>query len=207
MNGVSVSQVQQPRTPPPPRIYQLQVSLEGISPPIWRQLQVRSDITLHELHKALQLVLGWQDYHLYQFILSTRKGLRYYGEPDPEFPEPHIYQAKRTRLKTVLPTLDEILTYEYDFGDGWRHHLVVEDILEPEPGVRYPRCLAGARSCPPEDCGGPHGYQDLQRILHDPDDEEHEDIVTWAGEGYDPERFDVDVVNAALYVLMDGARR
>ena len=188
----------------PPAIYQIQVMLEGISPPIWRQFQVPAELTLHQLHQVLQAVMGWQDYHLYEFVIGTR----HYGEPDDEFPGPRISQAKWTRLRSALRRHSTMtLTYEYDFGDGWRHHLVIEDILAPEPGVTYPHCLAGARRCPPEDCGGVTGYFELQRVLADPDDEEHAHLVEWARAEYDPEAFDLDQVNDALRRILDGTRR
>lgn len=181
-----------------PAIYQMQVSIEGISPPIWRQFQVSDDMSLYQLHEVLQIVMGWLNYHLYQFTVNGRL----YGEPDDEYPGPHVYQAKRARLRTVADDLGDSFTYEYDFGDGWKHHLVVEDVVDPEPGVRYPRCLAGSRACPPEDCGGVYGYRELLEILHDPDHEEYEGMRIWAGEDFDPEAFDFDIVNAALWVMV-----
>jgi hypothetical protein len=86
----------------------------------------------------------------------------------------------------------------YDFGDGWTHDVVVEKILEPEPGVSYPRCVVGKRACPPEDCGGPWGYAELLAAIGDPTHERHEEIMDWIGDPFDPEAFDVKQVNKAL---------
>jgi hypothetical protein len=88
--------------------------------------------------------------------------------------------------------------YEYDFGDGWEHEILVEKILQSEPGVRYPVCLAGKRACPPEDCGGVWGYESLLEALRDPEHPEHNDMLEWIGEDFDPEAFDLDSINQDL---------
>jgi hypothetical protein len=88
--------------------------------------------------------------------------------------------------------------YEYDFGDGWEHGIQLEKIVGPEPGVHYPRCLAGRRACPPEDCGGVWGYAELLEILADPRHPEHAERLEWLGGPIDPEAFDPDEVNNLL---------
>src|SRR5262249_38134478 len=88
--------------------------------------------------------------------------------------------------------------YEYDFGDGWRHEVRLEKALEPEPKVKYPRCIDGARACPPEDCVGPWGYADLLEALADPRHPEHRDMREWVGGRFDPEKFSADKVNREL---------
>lgn len=96
----------------------------------------------------------------------------------------------------------DAMAYTYDFGDGWEHVLVVEAATVAEPTARYPRCVAGAGACPPEDCGGIPGYENLRGILADPSDPEHEDMLEWLGIGsaaeFDPARFDLDAVNLRL---------
>ena len=89
-------------------------------------------------------------------------------------------------------------TYEYDFGDSWQHEIVLEKTLEPEPRVRYPRCVEGERACPPEDCGGVWGYAELREAIADPKHESHEEMLEWIGGEFDPERFSVDEVNKEL---------
>lgn len=85
-----------------------------------------------------------------------------------------------------------------DFGDGWEHSLLVEKILPAARPLRYPVCLAGKRRCPPEDCGGPWGYQDFLEAIGNPDHERHEEFVEWIGGGFDPEEFDIEHVNRRL---------
>ncbi len=177
-------------------VYQIEVTLTGIQPRIWRRLQVPSNTSLHKLHRILQLTMGWHDYHLYQFEIDEAN----YGEPDPEWEDFDIEMrnARTTRLSQVVSKGKTIFTYEYDFGDSWRHELLVEQILPPEEGVRYPVCLGGERACPPEDCGGIGGYAEVSRVLETPTDPEYEEMRVWVGMRFNPEAFDLAHVNARL---------
>lgn len=174
-------------------VYQLKVTLRGVKPPIWRRIQVAGDITLYQLHLVLQATMGWANYHLYQFIVD---GL-YYSEPDLD----DVENARRVHLNEVAAAPGRKFIYEYDFGDGWEHQIIVEKILPPEPGQRYPLCLQGKRACPPEDCGGVWGYADLLEIIQDPEHEEHEEMLEWLGGEFDPEAFDLEEINQALQRL------
>ena len=111
-----------------------------------------------------------------------------------------------SKLRTVAPRLGATLVYEYDFGDDWKHDLLVEGLLLPEEGVHYPRCLAGARSRPPEDCGGVPGYEELLEVIRDPEHEEYEEMMLWLGGSFDPEAFDLAAVNDALRSIGDVVR-
>ena len=178
----------------PVSIYQLKVTLRGTRPTIWRRVRVRSDITLLRLHDVLQIVMGWTDSHLHQFIANDK----YYGTSDPEFPEPR-QNEKKVRLNEVLKKPNDRLVYEYDFGDGWTHDVTFEKVLEPEPGEKYPHVLAGKGACPPEDCGGVHGYYHLLEVLKNPEHPEHRDMVEWLGRKFDPEAFDVHERNLVFH--------
>jgi hypothetical protein len=183
------------RKPSPSRsspIYRLKVTLRHIAPPIWRRIEVPADTRLPRLHRLLQMTMGWYDCHLHGF--RTRSAS--YGVPDPNFPG-DMEDERKLRLGDVV-TEGEKLIYDYDFGDGWEHDILVEKVLAPEPGARYPRCLTGKRACPPEDCGGPYGYQRLLEILHDPKHEEHGEMSEWLGRPFDPEEFDVEDVDEGL---------
>ncbi|MCB8985814.1 MAG: plasmid pRiA4b ORF-3 family protein [Ardenticatenaceae bacterium] len=172
-------------------IFQFKVTLKEIKPPIWRRFQVRSDITFRDLHNTLQVVMGWWDSHphLFQFgelLLTDAETLAEWGEGglrDDTIP--------LNRLLTVEGTS---LTYEYDFGDSWQHELVLEAMLPEEETAVYPRCLAGARACPPEDCGGIWGYEQFLEAIRDPNHEEHRRYREWIGGAFDPEAFDLDKV-------------
>ncbi len=177
-----------------PKILQVRITLNGIVPPIWRRFLVRSDVTLGKLYEIIQTVMGWEDYHLYCFKVG---GLEY-GDPDLVSEELEMHDVFSIKLQSALPFEGVEIVYVYDFGDNWEHTLLLERILDAEPGKRYPVCLDGARACPREDCGGIGGYEELLRVLSDPEDEEHEDMKQWAGENWNPERFDAGIVNIGL---------
>ena len=172
-------------------IYQIRVDLRDIRPPIWRRFQVSGGIRLDRLHLVLQAVMGWDNYHLYQFRI---KGLDY-GEP---FEDLEMEDAAKTPLSQVIGGAGESFVYDYDFGDGWEHGLRVEKTLPAEPGATYPVCTAGRRACPPEDCGGAFGYANFLDALRDPTHEEHKLYSEWVGGRFDPDAFDVADVNLAL---------
>ena len=175
-------------------IYQLKVTLEGIHPAIWRRVQVPADITLQKLHRALQAVMGWEDYHLHEFAIGDRE----FGMLDPDFPEDGPEDERWVRLNRLVDRQGARFYYRYDFGDDWSHRLDLETILPRDPEAHYPRCLEGKRACPPEDVGGTPGYYEFLAVLRDPDDPEHEHMVAWSGGNFDPERFDLEAVNEAL---------
>ena len=79
--------------------------------------------------------------------------------------------------------------YVYDFGDDWKHKIILEKILPRENNITYPLCMKGKRACPPEDCGGPYGYEDFLKIIGDPENEEYEEMLEWVGGKFDPEYF------------------
>lgn len=186
-----------PSKPVDSPIYQLKVTLKGIKPPIWRQIQVPGDVTLYRLHRILQVVMGWGEEHLYQFVLRGDFGRVFYGEPDLDY-DGEMKSARRVRLSTVAPQEKAKLIYEYDFGDGWEHELLVEKILPRAAEMSYPRCLAGRRACPPEDSGGIPGYAELLETIADPNNPEHATMLEWLGGSFDPEEFDLATVNRRL---------
>jgi uncharacterized protein (DUF433 family) len=182
-----------PLAPSDATIHQIRATILDLTPTVWRRFQVESDTTLYRLHKVLQIVMGWQDYHLHQF---TANGIEY-GEPDPDY-ELEFRSTRTTRLGQIAPTVGSRFLYVYDFGDHWQHEILVEEIVSPEQGMRYPVCLAGERACPREDAGGVHGYADLLSIRQDPRHEEYEETMMWLGEDFDPDAFDVGAVNRHL---------
>lgn len=175
------------------QVYQLKVSLSGAKPPIWRRLLVPSAVSLAQLHRILQLAMGWTDSHLHQFEVHGQ----FYGVPNPEFGK-DIKNEARVRLADVLMREKDSMMYEYDFGDGWEHKIVLEKILEHSEAGAAPRCIGGARACPPEDCGGIWGYMDILAALRDPSHESHEEIREWFDDDFDPEHFDVGETDALL---------
>ena len=180
-------------------IYQLKVTLMGSRPPIWRRLQVSAKTDLETLHMILQIAFGWTDSHLHQFRIDGQS----YSLPEfglDEFGD-EIQNERRAKLGQVVLEARKKFIYEYDFGDSWEHQVVVEKVLEKEPGVAYPRCVGGKRSGPPEDCGGVWGYERLQEVIKDSEDEEHESMLEWLGGSFDPEAFNEKEVNEELKTI------
>lgn len=175
-------------------IYQLRIELLDVHPVIWRRVLVPGSIKLHQLHGVLLWTMGWAGGHLHEFVI----GHDHYGEPDPYFDEPpRLQRDDRFTLAAALGTLKRF-TYLYDYGDGWEHQVSVEQILPADPAVKLPQCLNGANACPPEDVGGPPGYEDFLAAIRDPAHEEHEAMLEWCGGAFDPTTFDLDAVNATL---------
>lgn len=176
-------------------IAQIKVSLQDVEPAIWRRLEVPAEIKLARLHVALQAAMGWQDYHLHSFRIGDIE----YGVRDPDY-EPMGVPLKDDRRPTLrsLVSVGESFVYEYDFGDGWEHEILVEAVLAPRPRTRYPRVVDGARACPPEDVGGIPGYEGFLEAVADPRHAEHDSMLEWAGGSFDSEAFDIDAANREL---------
>jgi hypothetical protein len=171
-------------------VYQFRITLLDTRPPVWRRIQVK-DCTLDKLHEHIQTAMGWTNSHLHHF----RVGEQLYGDPDlmqENFEEMEYEDSTGTKLSAILPKTGRRFRfeYEYDFGDGWRHEVLFEGCLRAERGKRYPVCVEGARACPPEDVGGPWGYEEFLEALADPSHEQHEEFLEWAGGPFDPEAFD-----------------
>lgn len=181
----------------PTSLYQLKVTLKHSKPPIWRRLLVRSDLKLAKLHEILQTAFGWQDCHLHEF---DSNGARF-GIPDPEFGDDDLLDERKIKLNALLTAENQKLLYTYDFGDYWQHDIVLEKILTSDSVPLHAQCLAGKRACPPEDCGGIPGYEELLRIAADPKHPDHADMCDWLPEDFDPEACSLKQINAELATL------
>lgn len=171
------------------RIIEIKVTLEDTEPAVTRTLQVPVDIRLDRLHLTLQAAMGWQNAHLYQFCI---------GEPyqwgaerwvAPGFADgPEDLPADKTMVDQAIAKAGEAgLTYLYDFGDDWVHRLEFGDTREAEPGQLYPRLTDIAGTCPPEDVGGPPGYEMFVEAVTNPEHPEHRDLKGWYGGTFDPD--------------------
>ena len=148
--------------------------------------------------------MGWEDYHLHQFEI----GRRVYSVPDPDddLSERKVIEESRVRLREVVPRVGTRFQYLYDFGDSWRHDLLLEAIVLPDRAAQYPHCLAGERRAPPEEVGGSSGYEDYLEAMANPEHQEHENGLQWRGPG-DPEALSLAAVNQQLQKKFRSARR
>ena len=171
---------------------QLKIILQGLKPAIWRRVLVEDSISFHRLHNIIQMVMGWDNSHLYEF---DQGGLSI-GMPHEDYGS-EVQDAKKIKLNKVLNTKGQRLPYIYDFGDSWEHIILVEKILAKDESQKYPCCIAGKRACPPEDCGGVGGYAEMLEALQDKKHPEHERLKEWIGE-FNSEEFDVGEVNKRI---------
>lgn len=175
------------------RQYYLKVTLLHVSPPVWRRFRVPGDFTLAQLHEILQILMDWQNMHLHDFLI----GDRYFGRVTEDEDEDYLTDERTQRLDQLVKRAGIRFHYRYDFGDEWRHEIRVERIADAVPGAAAVECLEGARAAPPEDCGGPPGYEVLQQILAATDRPEFAEMRAQYKD-FDPEHFDLTAINRLL---------
>ena len=172
----------------PVALYEVKITLLNAKPAIWRRVLVPADITLGDLHRVIQIAMGWDDDHLHEFeIGKVRYGATIsdiFEVGDPSLDEDSV------RLNGVVMPKAKF-KYWYDFGDDWKHEIRIERELDSETGRRKARCIAGAGACPPEDCGGVYGYEEMLHILADPTHEEYGEMREWVRDDFDPDYFDL----------------
>lgn len=178
------------------KVFQFHISLNETDPVIWRKFLVPGDITLAKLHRIIQVVMGWTDTHLHEFIIGNVS----FQEPDPEIdPAEGVRNERRMHLYRVAPPAGGSFLYVYDFGDDWVHRVVVEKVLDGHKLFSgKPVCLEGEGACPPEDCGGPPGYYDMLDIIEDEENREYKETMEWLGGEFDPNWFDIEETNQVL---------
>jgi hypothetical protein len=185
-----------PRVTVKTKIFELEIALEEVQPPVLRRVQVPGEVSLAVLHEVVQSAMGWTNSHLHEFDIAGSR----FGIPDPDWPDQDLTDEAKGRLFRLVKEGDRF-AYLYDFGDNWAHRITVEKVAVAEAGVRYPRCVSGQGACPPEDVGGPWGYDEFQAALADSKHPDHDERVEWVGGPFDPHRFDLDEADAALQWL------
>jgi hypothetical protein len=172
----------------------VRIELKDTDPPIWRQVEAPTSITLKVLHDIVQATIGWMDYHLWEFTIAGRT----YGLPmDEDWGAEPRKEAAKVRLREVLKPGRTVIDYLYDFGDSWEHKITVTGVRQGEPGLAYPRYVGGEGAGPPEDCGGIPGFYEMLAARADPDHPEHKPIVEWLDD-YDPDEVDELPIGYAL---------
>ncbi|CAM3202113.1 plasmid pRiA4b ORF-3 family protein [Paracoccus nototheniae] len=185
------------------KIARLRFELLHIEPCIWRSVEVSLKTNLRSLHELIQAVMPWEGYHLYEFTIGERA----YGEPDPEDAAwgRKTYQAKGMQLGKLIERSIIELLYTYDFGDNWQHRIVVEHVEDADPATDYPRFVAGERTAPPEDVGGPSGFMEFTKAIANRRHPQHKEMVRWYGGPFHPTDFGKAEVAARVRVI--AARR
>ncbi|MCX6285245.1 MAG: plasmid pRiA4b ORF-3 family protein [Bacteroidetes bacterium] len=177
-------------------MYQLRITIDGITPPIWRTVQVSENYTLYKLHHIIQKIFGWENSHIWCF--------RAKGEDAP-ITNPWLWGEGTTRwdktvkLKTFLKKEGDSILYEYDMGDSWKHTVILETANDEK--IKKPLCIAGKRAGPHEDCGGIGGFNELINHLLHPEKDGYLELLEWLGDDYDPEAFDIANINRNLKSL------
>jgi pRiA4b ORF-3-like protein len=180
-------------------VARLKITLDDVEPAVVRRIDVPFDIRLDRLHLVLQVAIGWTNSHLYE-IRARDIG---WSTPDPDQDwAGEFLDARKAKLSNVLEDAGtKTLKYLYDFGDGWEHTIKVERLIDPEPGVAYPRLVEAKGRCPPEDIGGPWGYAEFLEAIADPKHERHQELTEWAPEDFDPDLVDVESIAVEFAAL------
>lgn len=170
-------------------VYRFKIVLQDTDPVIWRRIETK-DVTLEKLHELIQTAMGWTNSHLHQFEIADVR----YTDPrfmTGDFDNFGALDYSGIRISDLVARHGSKLRmgYEYDFGDGWQHEVILEKVMPREPGAKYPRCIDGERACPPEDVGGVYGFADYVEAITNPNHSEYGELLAWNGP-FDPAQFD-----------------
>ena len=170
-------------------VYEFKVTLGETSPVVWRKFLAHNIIELEELHMLIQMTMGWENSHLYFFQIDNKN-----YSPEISAKETNDIPLEGILLADVLGNSKKF-NYIYDFGDDWFHEVEITAIHEHDERMQYPICIGGENACPPEDCGGPYGFENFKKALAGPDSEEKDELLSWVGGYYNPTTFDPNFVN------------
>ena len=184
-----------------PQIITLRIEIDEITPAIWRRIEVDADITLRGLHHIIQAAFGWTSSHLHEFIMEGRTYAMLDNDGVLDSIEDlgqEAFDDRKAKLQR-LTYPRQTFSYQYDFGDSWMHSITVEKIESAEHKMGCTNIVDGQRACPPEDVGGPPGYEEfLNTIQKPPASQEGRDNLMWVGGPFDPDAFDRRISNSAL---------
>ena len=175
----------------------LKITLEDVAPLVVRRVEVPLALRLDHLHAVLQAALGWTNSHLWEF----RAGESRWGIPDRDFGDGPRDASKTTLSGVLEDTGTRSVTYLYDLGDGWEHTVRVERAVAAVPGTLYPRLVDAIGRCPPEDVGGPPGYEEFLEAIADPGHERHAELTKWYGASFDPKTADILAIERKFAAL------
>lgn len=174
-------------------VYQFHILLEGTKPQVWRRIQVPENYTMWDLHVAIQDAMGWSDCHLHEFrTIEKRPGkVVRIGIPDDYgYGNEAMAGWEQNIDDWFLLEKQPMMNYEYDFGDGWDHKIILEKIIVKTKGTKYPSCIDGKNACPFEDSGGIYGFYNKIDILKNPEHERYDEVKDWMGDEVNLTDFD-----------------
>ena len=176
-------------------VFQLRVQLQEVRPVVWRRVLVAGSVRLSKLAEVLLTTMGWENSHLHQFRIADA----HYGMHADDWEDVDEDEIDEKTVSVLKALGDERqFFFDYDFGDGWEHEIVIEQVTWGSGGLKFAVCVDGENACPPEDVGGAGGYEIFLAAMADPDHEEHDDYLRWMGGAFDPTAFDLGSVNAEL---------
>jgi len=185
----------------PSVVWKVDISLRHVSPTAWRSILVRPETKLGMLHRYIQAAMGWRDCHLFEFSIDRKT----YGIPHPDIGK-KVFDARRYTLARLFQKPEGKFAYVYDFGDWWEHDVEIAGQQLAEYRKQYPICVDGAEPCPPEDCGGPDGYNDVRLALRNRSNPRHVEISAWAQSQLYRETFSVQVATWSMRDVQRGFR-
>lgn len=174
------------------QVYQIKISLHVSKPKIWRRVLINPTINLDDFHQIIQTVMGWTNSHLHQF----EDGLDIYCPKEFEIEDSR--DSHKVKVNSILRMEAEKIKYEYDFGDGWMHEVLLEKVFPLDFPSQIPCCVTGRGNCPPEDCGGIWGFEGIKAILSNPKHDQYDETLEWVGGPFDPSYFNKDEINERL---------
>lgn len=178
--------------------YQIKISLVDSPLPIWRRVLIRADAPLSIVHQVVQITMGWFNTHLHHFEQNGKV----FGDPEEAESGETIHDYNHYALSDLLVERGDEVSYIYDYGDDWKHRIVLEDIQYSDvPENAIAQCTMGKRACPPEDVGGVEGYANFISIIEDPEHEQYLDTLQWVGCDFDPNSFDPRQVNLRIQMM------
>lgn len=192
--------------------FQFKIQLQNVTkPPVWRRIIVPAETTFSQFHIVIQAAMGWYDEHLYSFSPSGYGSIPWIEEKSDEddqlsFGKPNKKStlASDLKLSDIFKKKEQTFIYIYDFGDDWTHKITLEEIDKKNISP-LPKLIAGKGTCPPEDCGGPMGYERLKEVLSDKNHPEYQDVKEWLYDFdvedlfdedediWDPNDFDIEI--------------
>lgn len=182
------------------KLFELTIELIDIKPKIWRKFEINPNIDFNEFHKTIQTVMGWENRHLFDFLIDNIRVIDDESEFIPPSPQrPSEVKAGVSKVIDYINKEGQVIFYHYDMGDYWRHKITVDKIFEVPNSDNYsPVLISGQRACPPEDCGGVDGYMRLVKVLKKPNHELYEELREWVGNDFDPDFVDLEEISKIL---------